>query len=69
MNVFIEEYSTRTGKGVYRTPEGAKVGFSYPQFAEGRMIPAGCQARLQGSVLHPVDDGWFRKLIRAFTGR
>jgi hypothetical protein len=67
--VFIEEYSTATGKGFYRTVGGERVGFNYTAFLNEQMIPVGHLAELRDGVLYPFDDGWFRKLVKKMTGR
>jgi hypothetical protein len=59
MIVTITSYDQGKGKGAYRTPEGETVSFTYREFADEQMIPAGGYAELLGGILYPMGSVGF----------
>jgi hypothetical protein len=53
--VKVVEYSAIKGKGVYLQRDGAKIGFSYRQFLDQKIIEPGRLAILtEDGTLHPA---------------
>lgn len=56
MRVKILQYDQIKGRGIASDESGKLINFSYQQFKDERMIPAGSHADFIDNILHPVEE-------------